>query len=678
MLQRQKNIRDASYEGASDFNKSLQETRKLEQQRLDILEKQRIALTASINAGKPPKEYGLIDTTPSGEKVSASVAEANRQKALAEARSDLLKLREEIINQRTAILQLETEIFQSNNATFDIKREDLAFEIERLTSAQNLYTEGTKEFEDLTRERIVLQQRESNLILEQRRAVQQAIGSRKLSNEGLREANQLLRELTIAYYESLEAENSLETSLFDSQAQRANDLADTIIETYKRAISERRDDFNRQNDLEKKKEQELHNLRIRQINEQREAFRKSVQERIDLLDKEEANRSYEENIEGLNSQRNDLQARADLLLLDNSQGAKAQRADLLKQIEDIDKQLTDTRRQRDLELQKESYNDLIEQNEAEATQAEEFETERYNLVVKRLDDEREYYNQYFNDLLNDERKFAKMREDIVKGNLGAIRYEFQQLAIDLTSTLPELENTLNGTMEAVGTAIRQNIIDELNNALGLLKQFQDESASANSAINTGGKSSAGFSNADYQVLLAKYINENVVAKQTTTAKKNEARFIGDEIAARGRAQGSTIRADRTLKSYLDQLSTAQKAELGEYIKDNAGVLVDGSQRSYLTDLANQLITQNSPTVKNMPNIQTSGSQVYGVPSINSQALTTPKPSLLSANLGSPATLEAQNQGNVVFNVANMNATEAEARSFASRIEAIRKTAFGGN
>ena len=61
-----------------------------------------------------------------------------------------------------------------------------------------------------------------------------------------------------------------------------------------------------------------------------------------------------------------------------------------------------------------------------------------------------------------------MREDILKGNFDNIEADFRLFIQQMKDTLPGLQDTMDGTMAAVGTAIRQNVIDQLEEALKLL------------------------------------------------------------------------------------------------------------------------------------------------------------------------------------------------------------------
>src|SRR5690606_30639363 len=103
-----------------------------------------------------------------------------------------------------------------------------------------------------------------------------------------------------------------------------------------------------------------------------------------------------------------------------------------------------------------ALNEMLEDKQEEISEQEKAETERHEAERDRIDKQREYWNQYYNDLANDERKFAQIREQILAGNFDNIEGMFKEMLQEMIDTMPELENTMDGTMAAVGTSIRQD------------------------------------------------------------------------------------------------------------------------------------------------------------------------------------------------------------------------------
>src|SRR5690606_2554390 len=207
-----------------------------------------------------------------------------------------------------------------------------------------------------------------------------------------------------------------------------------------------------------------------------------------------------------------------------------------------------------------------------------FRSERHEAERDRIDKQREYWNQYYNDLANDERKFAQIREQILAGNFDNIEGMFKEMLQEMIDTMPELENTMDGTMAAVGTSIRQNIIDNLREALDLLAQL-----GAKQSIGSNPQTKL-LSEADMKVLTAKFITENLAEQfDDDLARQANVRNKGYALAAEGRAEGSTIPKDVGYDAYISRLTPEQQEQLRKFIGAQSGMYLTPKYNEALED-----------------------------------------------------------------------------------------------
>ncbi|MGG2107749.1 peptidoglycan DD-metalloendopeptidase family protein [Lysinibacillus pakistanensis] len=392
--------------------------------------------------------------------------------------------------------------------------------------------------------------------------------------------------------ELLKTETQIESKII----KQKKDLAETLIKIYKDYLQEQKDAVIRQYELETEAENKRHENIMKNIDDERNKFREAIEERLRLIDRQEAERDYSMDIDKLEKEKNDIQRQIALLSLDDSHEAKSKRKKLEEQLFNIEEDIQEKRHDRDIELQKQSLNDLLEMKDKEIDGKSKVEDDYHNQELKRIDDLKSYWEQHYNDLLNDERKFAQIREDIVSGNFENIRLEFGGFIDWLEMTMPELGNTLDGTMKAVGLTIRQNIIDTLKEAMNLMTLVQNSSiptgiygssADNDSSYQNSIKNSK-LSLGDMQVLLGKYLTDNLALQVDNPIRAANIREKAHTLASQGRENGSEFKATDSFDSIINSLSKSDLTAFSEFLKSNATVVMTPEYQRKIIDLANRL------------------------------------------------------------------------------------------
>src|SRR5690606_23981271 len=121
---------------------------------------------------------------------------------------------------------------------------------------------------------------------------------------------------------------TLENAGRDLRKSMEDNLADSIITYYKRYLEERRDMHIKHLDDEMKREDERHKNQMDNYKKELDQFRKLIQERVSAIDKEESERDYNKDIDKLEADGLEILRKLNLLALDDSHEAKAQRKKL--------------------------------------------------------------------------------------------------------------------------------------------------------------------------------------------------------------------------------------------------------------------------------------------------------------------------------------------------------------
>ncbi|MDM5232591.1 peptidoglycan DD-metalloendopeptidase family protein [Lysinibacillus pakistanensis] len=503
------------------------------------------------------------------------------------------------------------EIIINLQTRFDEKIKEKEFKLQQSKIIQSMYetvsdsmTENEAKVKELERSGDVLKELNSQVSLlnglredinNQIIITQNQLRSVELNPDDIKALKEDLQnynlELKNKKSEILKTETQIESKII----KQKKDLAETLIKVYKDYIQEQKDAVIRQYELETEAENKRHENIMKNIDDERNKFREAIEERLRLIDRQEAERDYSMDIDKLEKEKNDIQRQIALLSLDDSHEAKSKRKKLEEQLFNIEEDIQEKRHDRDIELQKQSLNDLLEMKDKEIDGKSKAEDDYHNQELKRIDDLKSYWEQHYNDLLNDERKFAQIREDIVSGNFENLRLEFGGFIDWLETTMPELGNTLDGTMKAVGLTIRQNIIDTLKEAMNLMTLVQNSSiptgiygsSADNDSSYQNSSQNSKLTLGDMQVLLGKYLTDKLALQVDNPIRAANIREKAHILASQGRENGSEIKATDSFDSIINSLSKSDLTAFSKFLESNATVVMTPEYQEKIKDLAKQ-------------------------------------------------------------------------------------------
>ncbi|KGA83122.1 hypothetical protein KQ41_11535 [Lysinibacillus fusiformis] len=484
------------------------------------------------------------------------------------------------------------DILINIKAQSDEKINNIESEINRAELIRKMFDEGSADYEKYTNIIINAQERIAQQHLETRDNLLEELKQRDITAERIKEITKLINEEYNGYLNATLAIKDYTKQKDDAKKAQLEKIADKVISAYKDYHQELRDEQIKQLDEEIERENKKHETIMKNLQEEMDLFRKSVEDKLRLIDREEAQRSYDMEISDLESERNDVQSKLNILALDNSYEAKAKRKSLQEQLDEIDKTIAEKRHNREIDLRKESLNDSLESKEEEINEKIELQESEHENLVNKINLEKEYWESYYSNLLNDESKFAKMREDIIAGHLTNVEANFTQYRDKLKASLPEISGVLDNTMKDVGMSIRNNVIFELEEALDLIKKFNDsqeskDNGSFESNLSNPQTSKGNLSNADLQVLLGKFLYDRVlpnVSGQDQSAVSEMAK----NLAAKGRDKADSRFTENgaNFNEATRVLTQAEMDSLSEYFNSNKNLL-GGKYNSFFEQFFNE-------------------------------------------------------------------------------------------
>ncbi len=278
-------------------------------------------------------------------------------------------------------------------------------------------------------------------------------GNKRLNKEQRNELKDTLISTKETYYSTLSEINSINQEIKDSYKA----IADEIVEVYKEAYEKQQEIALSVIDNELKALEDSHSKKINMLDEEISAYEEVINKKIESLDKDKENADYQEKLEEMQKERLETQRQIDLLSRDSSMQAQSRVRDLEDQLRGQDKEISDYQEDRELELRKESLNSQLDEKQNQIDQERELENSRYDQQKSQLETDKENIQQYYEDLINNDREFARMREQILNGNVSA-----------MSKTLRGFSKDINNNMEIIGRSISNNLIDKISEANSLL------------------------------------------------------------------------------------------------------------------------------------------------------------------------------------------------------------------
>ena len=181
---------------------------------------------------------------------------------------------------------------------------------------------------------------------------------------------------------------------------------------------------------------------IKAIDEETSEFEKMINKKIELIDKQNREENYNDEInerqEQLQKLRNEIAQRMGDDSLSNQKALKDLQEELSKAEKDYNKFITDKQREDRKEALQEELSDFQEQAE----------------------DRKESSNKAYDDLLNDQRTFNKMQEEIMAGQIGKYK-----------GLYTELTEFIGSNMKEIGRSISEGLLDGITTPFEALQEL---------------------------------------------------------------------------------------------------------------------------------------------------------------------------------------------------------------
>ena len=509
-------------------------------------------------------------------------------------RADTLK--KELVEVNQALHQLNFEMVQAVSIPHDLKIDDIDFEIAYSQALRGTLEEGSGDYKKGLEFELEKLKEKFTEVEQKGLNTQKAMKGLDFGSDELEKFEQQLQDNALellnvknAIKETEQAIKDFSKTIDEKIADKRKDLAEKIIDSLKDAINEAKDIQMDALDKLIKAEEERHEKVMKQYDDELEAYTKIIDAKRREINDADRDRSHGNKLDELNTQKQELQNKLNLLSNVNTYEGIKEKEELQKQIAEIEKQITEEKYQYEKELREQQLDDLLDEKTENIEELKEKEDKYSEDVLKSLNRQKEYWEKHYQDLLNDEAKWNRLRKLMAEGHYEEVLAMYEQYIGELTASLPDLQDTFDGTWKAVGASMRENVINTMKELRDEIKKVEDEikemnklkdkvtgdwSSNISDANQTAENANKGqsLSEADMKVILAKFMNEKIAGSLDPTKDAVRIKNIKDKankLAKEGRAEGSKYNANQSLGSIFDSMSQEQISKIGSYFQNNS-------------------------------------------------------------------------------------------------------------
>ncbi|HDR4373618.1 TPA: phage tail tape measure protein, partial [Bacillus cereus] len=292
-------------------------------------------------------------------------------------------------------------------------------------------------------------------------------------NEQIMTNEKAWRDVTISILQTQKEIKDIRASVADQAIEEMRKYYEKAKEIAFKAIEE-----------EKKALEKAHNQKLKNYDEEIAKITKLYDDKLKLMTGDKEEEDFRSNLDTLQKERAEMLKRISILSLDDSLDAKKKKEQLLRELADKETEINNMVRERERDLAQQA---LEEQRDAEIKALEDKkqqEDDAYNDKIEKLDLEAEEIEKHYNKILDNEKYWADLRDDFIKGNFETIRKELEKMNDtmnevmegkfgDISIKIGEFSEEARNNLEEFSKSISENLIFTINKAIDKVNQLNN-------------------------------------------------------------------------------------------------------------------------------------------------------------------------------------------------------------
>ncbi len=277
---------------------------------------------------------------------------------------------------------------------------------------------------------------------------------------------------------------------------------------------------------------EAHDAKMYMLDEEYKAFERKIDQQLRALDDEASEEDFQRELTKLIEERGEIESEIAKLALDDSYEARAKIEELEKEKARVIENIEALTRNRSRTLRRQEIQDIRDDFRDEIQAAKDKETEIFNATSERLAEEKREIGYFYDELINDDRYYAQVREDIISGNLDNINAKLREFITDFKEINQEAAYDMGLSFQEL-----LNIIDRANAAIREMHGLGAPPASTAQSATTSTSGSSGTSGAKTSTPKQTTTPVTTPVPAKTTTRPNGTQVDYDKGYAKGYADG---------------------------------------------------------------------------------------------------------------------------------------------
>lgn len=394
-------------------------------------------------------EYNYAVTQGKNMKLGSNEMKAQRERAI--------EIKNQIIENSKEIAELEKARYDLKVNKTDENVSDLDYLIARSQKySDSLLEYDAKKSEELGNQIVLMRKKKSELVAANDYYAQ-AMKDKKLTEEQQKEYKKALQQNKLAIVD-LESEIR---NIYKS-------TADTMIDLYKQVYEKRRQ------------------LELEAIDKERTAYQKLIKDKVDMLNKANEEEDFKEDKSDYQKRIAELEKTIRNYSGDDSKQGRYEKTKAQEELEELKKEYDKFMRDYETQNKIEEWQKDLEDKETE------------------LDSATKATDKYFDNVINDERKFNQIRQEILKGNVDTFKKELEGMGA-----------FISGNMEGIGQSISESILDQIKLAMDNLSELGENNGNNTVTKPPSSAGSIGGSDVSTSPPTSSSSSKEVITKKTT-------------------------------------------------------------------------------------------------------------------------------------------------------------------
>jgi len=428
---------------------------------------------------------------------------------------------------QSTILDINYSIATQSLESYSSSIDSISDSLSLLKSEQSQYDQQSTQYSDNQKQQIELLKQKSEAIQSEIDHLQILIATTNLTAN----AQEELKSTITSLYSSLSSTKSETLSIYNS-------IADSIISTMKRAYEKQKDIAIKSIEDEMEKEDSRHEKKLENLDKEMQRYQDAYDAKIKLIDDEANAEDYNSNLTSAQKEAQDVRNKINILIPDDSIEAQFKREQLEKELADKIIEIEKMQKDHSRDLRKDALSDQLDDYKTDMDAKKDSEDAKYKSIKDSLNKQKTDTEYMYNELINDERKYASMRLAIINGNTDAIKSKLSSFLSDFgsmnKSTTRELGESWNDLLD---------LIDEVKSASESVKDVKGNSSSSSSSssskINVYG-ASEDISNAKAIGGTSKFNYITIPLGSSASQAKSGDLVLGGKVAVTGAGSGERI------------------------------------------------------------------------------------------------------------------------------------------